>query len=1647
MAIAETAATYIGISNENEFYSHHYLSEIFKGDIKEILDGWKQVEEEGGEKPPFHQLRLLGREYFAICDQLGRERDNKKRVKLQRQFFTALLPVLGYASQPQNLTLDDHGEIPILAQVAVAGKAPALLVLGAFDDKVDQTDPLALTPQREQFNSDVPPQPEILKEVWNDIITKRIFAQDQPPRWVLLLSDRQLLLIDRFKWNQNRLLRFTWDDILGRRDDATLKATSVLLHRDHLVPTDGQSLLDTLDENAHKHAYAVSEDLKYALRESIERLGNEAAEYLIKHTGIGYTGKNALDADNLTLECLRYMYRLLFLLYIEARPDLGYVDFKSDAYRKGYSLESLRELEMVRLNSEESRTGSFIHQSIQKLFTLINTGYSGVQDDGRLEFDKIQNSFHLEPLDSHLFDPKFTPLLGKVKFRNDTLQVVIRLMSLTREGGNGKRRGRISYAQLGINQLGAVYEALLSYRGFFADQDLYEVKKAGTSPNELETGYFVPAAELESYSEEERVYDKDEQRHNQLRKFAKGRFIYRLAGRDREKSASYYTPEVLTKCLVKYALKELLIDKSADDILQLTICEPAMGSAAFLNEAVNQLSEAYLERKQAQLNQRIPHEEYGAILQQVKMYIADRNTFGVDLNPVAVELAEISLWLNAMNATEGKAQVPWFGYQLFNGNSLVGARRQVYETALLGKRRKGESWFDIAPIRLDPQNPQRGEKQVYHFLLPDPGMANYKDKDAKKLRPEAFKKLQAWRKEFCKPFDGDDIDTLLHFSTQVDELWAQHTRELTNDRNRTEDDLPVWRQQRTGEEQHSTTGQKDQIRATGIFNDGAKTASCYRRLKMAMDYWCSLWFWPIDRVDDLPDRDNFIMEMGLLLTGNVLDVRTPAQSAFDLQPTEVEPVTTFPAESQRSLAIAGTQMDLVDAEEQVQLIDRQGQLRIEGLFEHFPRLALVDQLANQHHFFHWELNFADIFAQRGGFDLILGNPPWLKVEWQESGVLGDCNPLFVLRKLSASKLVEERVTAFAQWPQLQQQWFAELEQAEGTQNFLNGVQNYPLLKGMQTNLYKCFLPQAWLLGNEDGVSGFLHPEGIYDDPKGGMFRASVYPRLRAHFQFVNVKHLFAEILHWVTFSVNIYAAKQEFPAFYSMANTFVPQTIDASFLHSGLGIPGGIKDSNNDWDIAGHSSRIIHVNSSALKTFAQLYDEPGTPVLQARLPALHSQELLSVLEKFAAQPKRLGNLQGEYYSLEMWHETNAQKDGIIRRETRFPNDAGQWVLSGPHFFVGNPFYKTPDQVCEKHHDYSILDLTDLPDDYLPRTNYVPACSAEEYRQHTPRVPWVEEGEQEPKRVTEYYRWVNRGMLSQSGERTLISALVPPDVAHINGAQTTTFKNGIDLLRAVFIGNSLVGDFYIKSTGRANLHFIWENLPYLEGEVSPLVRVLTSNCLTNHYCQLWQESWLGGFQGETWSKPDPRLPNSFFTNLTPTWQRNCALRTDYARRQALVEIDVLAAMALGLTLDELLTIYRIQFPVLRQNEADTWYDTSGRIVFTASKGLVGVGLKRNAGRTDDSCQIIYPNDRTETKPLGWSDIQPTGWEHQDFVEINWQEHQQLPVGTKVIRTVIDDTLPGGPREKQITYVAPFDKCSREEDYRVAWAVFEKREESL
>ena len=133
-----------------------------------------------------------------------------------------------------------------------------------------------------------------------------------------------------------------------------------------------------------------------------------------------------------------------------------------------------------------------------------------------------------------------------------------------------------------------------------------------------------------------------------------------------------------------------------------------------------------------------------------------------------------------------------------------------------------------------------------------------------------------------------------------------------------------------------------------------------------------------------------------------------------------------------------------------------------------------------------------------------------------------------------------------------------------------------------------------MIGREFGVAGFLHPEGIYDDPKGGAFRREVYSRLRSHFQFANEKKLFNEVDHHTSFSVNIYGRQSSEAKFDHLANLYAPATVDATFVHDGSGIVPGLKDDGGQWNTNGHRSRALEVDSAALGMFAALYDEGGT---------------------------------------------------------------------------------------------------------------------------------------------------------------------------------------------------------------------------------------------------------------------------------------------------------------------------------------------------------------------------------------------------------------------------------------------------------------------
>ncbi|MBK9373600.1 MAG: hypothetical protein IPN03_07660 [Holophagales bacterium] len=121
----------------------------------------------------------------------------------------------------------------------------------------------------------------------------------------------------------------------------------------------------------------------------------------------------------------------------------------------------------------------------------------------------------------------------------------------------------------------------------------------------------------------------------------------------------------------------------------------------------------------------------------------------------------------------------------------------------------------------------------------------------------------------------------------------------------------------------------------------------------------------------------------------------------------------------------------------MKLVDEFGFVDVDKLAREMPRLAAVKELAERHRFLHWELEFAEVFADRGGFDLIVGNPPWIKVEWDEGGVMGDFEPLFVLRGHSGPRLSELRREAIGASGGLIESYLGEFVESSGMQAFLN----------------------------------------------------------------------------------------------------------------------------------------------------------------------------------------------------------------------------------------------------------------------------------------------------------------------------------------------------------------------------------------------------------------------------------------------------------------------------------------------------------------------------------------------------------------------------------------------------------------------------------
>lgn len=427
------------------------------------------------------------------------------------------------------------------------------------------------------------------------------------------------------------------------RDEAALdKSVSEILKDDRDESTQDNEAeistpLEMLYQTSLSTGVKVGQDLQSNVISTLETLGNGLLNPDIREF-LREGGEE--EAQEYYQELLMLIYRLLFLLYAEQR---GMMPGRDSLYTDEYSITKLRERAELRRGQDDNNTD--LWYGLQATFKLAEKGSEdlGVPAYNGMLFD----SDRLE----HISDSECT--------NEALLSAIADLTLIEREGV----LQRISYADLGVEEVGSIYESLLEFTPRLAEEHV----------------------EFDDQS------------------IAPGEFYLDDRGTERKETGSYYTDPQLVQELIKSALEPVVDDRleSAADtkeaqeeaLLDITVCDPACGSAAFLIAATN-----YLGKRLAQTREEMEYPLEDDV-RDARRSVLQHCIYGVDLNPMAVELAKVSLWIDS--AVENKP-LSFLDHRIRQGDSLIGATsdsvaegvpKDAFETS------KGREWHVGNEIR------------------------------------------------------------------------------------------------------------------------------------------------------------------------------------------------------------------------------------------------------------------------------------------------------------------------------------------------------------------------------------------------------------------------------------------------------------------------------------------------------------------------------------------------------------------------------------------------------------------------------------------------------------------------------------------------------------------------------------------------------------------------------------------------------------------------------------------------------------------------------------------------------------------------------------------------------------------------------------
>lgn len=717
---------------------------------------------------------------------------------------------------------------------------------------------------------------------------------------------------------------FEWKARDCYEEKSLLDSFYTFLNKDRFFGVEDKRLLHLIDES-QKRQLDVTDQLGKQMHQALEifvrAIGN------LKQSDLQELFANA-TGEYIYEMSLTFMMRLVFLLYAEENGLLPHGNF---VYENNYGISHLVYQLQSRANNDEYMNKKDAWPRILSLFRLIYSG-CGHPDVKSIAYD------------SELFDPERFPELEHpdLVLDNKTIwKFLHNLCYAETKIGRDRVKQKVSYHTIDVEQIGSVYESLI---GFSVERASEKMVVFNTGENtirpvsefiDLDNDALVDYLKSVTGKTEESIRkslernDESVEFLNKIESFIvedgiieKGQLYISRAGSIRKSSGTYYTPKEITRFLVQEALEPLVYEetdkgkkiKNPRKILDLNVCDPAMGSGAFLVQAIRYLSERLVEswtkiNSETDDNITLPYGEisHGAdneellpsdeteTLQRAKLYVAQNCIYGVDKNQMAVELAKVSIWLTTMCKDR---PLTFLDHRLKCGDSLIGT--------------------DFEHISKIPDEPLwKEDKKFNHAAL------NYKSLMGINFE-DYFKDILTLRKNLKRP--ELTIYDIKHKAKQYKEA---HT-----------EDKPV------------------------------------SKLKDVFDLWTSIWFWPYDEEKKNNKKEN---------------IKTCKTTLFSTDGENNWVNNSVNEDNDNYLKLNNRIVEIIPPlhtakyhEIALKLLDLNNEFNSNYRLKEYREI--FRNACNSHQFFHWELEFPEVFLNENGtlkenpgFNLIIGNPPWDKV--------------------------------------------------------------------------------------------------------------------------------------------------------------------------------------------------------------------------------------------------------------------------------------------------------------------------------------------------------------------------------------------------------------------------------------------------------------------------------------------------------------------------------------------------------------------------------------------------------------------------------------------------------------------------------------------